>query len=138
MNWRITNSEKYLPNIVKDDVINNNNNIAKGKQEKKYISVITNTKKQHYPCAVPLMTLVLKLPLLKLDKETDILKYIFDVARQNKYEWKWTQDTIKRYFKILMDCVEDYASQWAKREKEDLDILSEWVKSVRSLMQIRI
>jgi len=37
-----------------------------------------------------------------------------------------------------MDSVEDYARQWAKREKEDLDTLSEWVKSVRSLIQIRI
>jgi hypothetical protein len=32
----------------------------------------------------------------------------------------------------------DYAIQWAKRENEDLDTFSEWVKSVRSLMQIRI
>ena len=37
-----------------------------------------------------------------------------------------------------MDSVEDYARQWEKREKEDLYTLSEWVKSVRSLMQIRI
>ena len=37
-----------------------------------------------------------------------------------------------------MDSVEDYARQWAKREKENLVILSEWVKSVRSLIQIRI
>jgi hypothetical protein len=37
-----------------------------------------------------------------------------------------------------MDSVQDYARQWAKREKEDLDILSEWVKSVRSLIQIKI
>ena len=37
-----------------------------------------------------------------------------------------------------MDSVEDYATQWAKREKEDLDALSEWVKSVMSLIQIRI
>jgi hypothetical protein len=44
----------------------------------------------------------------------------------------------KHNFKILMDSVEDYARQWTKREKEDLDILSEWVKSVRSLIQIRI
>ena len=41
-------------------------------------------------------------------------------------------------FKILMDSVEDYARQWEKREKEDLDTLSEWVKSVRSLIQIII
>jgi hypothetical protein len=37
-----------------------------------------------------------------------------------------------------MDSVEDYARQWAKREKKDFDSLSEWVKSVRSLIQIRI
>jgi hypothetical protein len=37
-----------------------------------------------------------------------------------------------------MDSGEDYARQWAKREKEDVDTLSEWVKSVRSLIQIRI
>jgi hypothetical protein len=44
----------------------------------------------------------------------------------------------KHNSKILMDSVEDYARQWGKREKEDLDTLSEWVKSVRSLIQIRI
>ena len=44
----------------------------------------------------------------------------------------------KHNFKILMDSVEDYARQWAKREKEDLDTLSEWVKNVRSLIQIII
>jgi hypothetical protein len=44
----------------------------------------------------------------------------------------------KHNFKILMDSVEDYTRQWSKREKEDLDTHSEWVKSVRSLIQIRI
>jgi hypothetical protein len=44
----------------------------------------------------------------------------------------------KHNIKILMDSVEDYARQWAKREKEDLDTLFEWMKSVRSLIQIRI
>jgi len=44
----------------------------------------------------------------------------------------------KYNFKILMDSVEDYSRQRAKREKENLDILSEWVKSVRSLIQIII
>jgi hypothetical protein len=44
----------------------------------------------------------------------------------------------KHNFKILIDSVEDYARQWSKREKEDLDTHSEWVKSVRSLIQIRI
>jgi hypothetical protein len=38
-----------------------------------------------------------------------------------------------------MDSVEDYARQWARREKEDLDTrLSEWVKNVRPLIQIII
>jgi len=37
-----------------------------------------------------------------------------------------------------MDSVEYYAGQWAKREKEDFDTLSEWVKSVRSFIHIRI
>ena len=32
-----------------------------------------------------------------------------------------------------MDSVEDYARQWTKREKEDLDTLSEWAKSVKLL-----
>jgi len=44
----------------------------------------------------------------------------------------------KHNFKMIMDSVEDYVRQWAKREKEDFDTLSEWMKSVRSLIQIRI
>ena len=44
----------------------------------------------------------------------------------------------KYNFKILIDAVEDYARQWANREKEDVDTLSEWIKAVRSLIQIRI
>ena len=34
--------------------------------------------------------------------------------------------------------VEDYARQWAKREKEDFNTPSKWVKSVRSFIHIRI
>ena len=37
-----------------------------------------------------------------------------------------------------MDSVKDYARQWAKHEKEDFDTSSDWMKSVMSLMQIRI
>jgi len=40
----------------------------------------------------------------------------------------------KHNFKILMDFVEDYARQWPKREKKNLDTLSEWIKSVKSLI----
>jgi hypothetical protein len=51
---------------------------------------------------------------------------------------KQTYDCPGFNFKIFIDSVEDYARQWEKREKEDLDTLSEWVKSVRSLIQIII
>ena len=44
----------------------------------------------------------------------------------------------KQNFKLLMDSVEDYAKNWAKREKVEVDTLSEWVKAVRSLIQIRV
>jgi hypothetical protein len=37
-----------------------------------------------------------------------------------------------------MDSVEEYAKQWTRREKGDLDNLSEWVTSVRFLRQIWI
>ena len=41
-------------------------------------------------------------------------------------------------FKIIMDAVEEYARAWAKREKVELDTLSEWVKSIRSFVNRRI
>jgi hypothetical protein len=37
-----------------------------------------------------------------------------------------------------MDSVDEYARQWAKREQENVDSLSEWETCVRSLIQIRI
>ena len=37
-----------------------------------------------------------------------------------------------------MNFVEDYARKWIKREKEEIDTLSEWAKAIRSLIQIRI
>jgi hypothetical protein len=58
-------------------------------------------------------------------------------AKESKYRESKTINR-KHNIKIIMDSVEDYARQWEKREKEDLYTLSEWVKSVRSLMQIRI
>jgi hypothetical protein len=40
--------------------------------------------------------------------------------------------------KLLEAIYSGFGVEWAKREKEDLDILSGWVKSVMSLIQIRI
>lgn len=37
-----------------------------------------------------------------------------------------------------MNSVEEYAKQWVKHEKEDLDTLSEWIKSVRCMLKSRI
>jgi hypothetical protein len=34
--------------------------------------------------------------------------------------------------------MEDYTRKWIKREKEEVDTLLDWVKAVRSLIQIRI
>jgi hypothetical protein len=37
-----------------------------------------------------------------------------------------------------MDSVEEYARRWAKSEGEELDTLSEWIKSIRKLLKSRI
>jgi hypothetical protein len=39
----------------------------------------------------------------------------------------------RKNFAYIMNAVEDYAKWWAKREKEELDTLSEWVKSMRDI-----
>jgi hypothetical protein len=44
----------------------------------------------------------------------------------------------KHNFEIPMDSVVDYARHWEKREKENIDTLSEWMKSMRLLIQIMI
>jgi hypothetical protein len=37
-----------------------------------------------------------------------------------------------------MDSVEEYARRWAKSEGEELDTLSEWIKSIRKLLKCGI
>ena len=47
----------------------------------------------------------------------------------------------KRNFKIIMDAVEDYARRWIQREVDqdpELESLSDWVRTIRSLVQGRI
>jgi len=41
-------------------------------------------------------------------------------------------------FKLLMDSVEDYATKWVKQEEVELDTLSDWMTSIRSLIRKRI
>ena len=55
------------------------------------------------------------------------LKY----REQNKINWN-------QNFKIIMDSVEDYAHKWAKAEDEPVECLSEWIKSIRSVLIGRI
>jgi hypothetical protein len=45
------------------------------------------------------------------------------------------------FFKIIIDAVEDYARRWIKREVDqdpELEFLSDWVRTIRSLVQGRI
>jgi hypothetical protein len=48
---------------------------------------------------------------------------------------------LKHNFKIIMDAVEDYARRWIKGEVDqdpELECLSYWVRTIRSLVQGRI
>jgi hypothetical protein len=47
--------------------------------------------------------------------------------------FSWRQN-----FVSIMNSVEDYGKRWVKREKEELDTLSEWVKSIRGMLKSRI
>jgi hypothetical protein len=41
-------------------------------------------------------------------------------------------------FRSVTDCVEEYARRWTKSVGEELDTLSEWIKSIRKLLKPRI
>ena len=43
--------------------------------------------------------------------------------------------TWKYNFKLVMDAIEDYARTWAKQEDVEIDTLSEWLKSIRTLVK---
>ena len=47
------------------------------------------------------------------------------------YSWK-------KNFKLIMDAVETHARKWVKREHAESSSLSEWIKSIRSLVKRRI
>ena len=46
--------------------------------------------------------------------------------------------TWKQNSKLILDSVEEYARRWAKKEDVEVDTLSEWVKSVISLLNRRV
>jgi hypothetical protein len=47
--------------------------------------------------------------------------------------YSWAQN-----FKIIMDAVEEHARKWVRRESAEPDSLSEWVKSIRTLVKNKI
>ena len=47
--------------------------------------------------------------------------------------FKWQHN-----FMTIMNSVEEYARRWTKYEGEELDTLSEWIKSIRKLLKSRI
>ena len=54
-------------------------------------------------------------------------------------KYREPQAFTRRYdFKITMESVEAFAGDWAKQEEVEIDTLSEWVKSVRRILQRRI
>jgi len=66
---------------------------------------------------------------------TENLRKIF--AKGPKYREPQSINWIHN-FKLLMDSMEDNAEKWIKREKEEVDTVTKWVKAIRSLIQIRI
>ena len=65
----------------------------------------------------------------------DKLKELFSKGpkyRESK-SFSWRQN-----FKIIMDAVEAHAKKWVRRESAEPDALSEWVKSIRSLVKRKI
>jgi len=59
------------------------------------------------------------------------------LSRGPKYRepksFSWRQN-----FKIIMDAVEAHARKWVKKEDAEHDALSEWIKSIRSLVKNKI
>jgi hypothetical protein len=53
--------------------------------------------------------------------------------RTEPYSINWIYN-----FEIQIDSDQNYARQWAEFEREDIYTISEWVKAVRSLTQIKL
>ena len=71
------------------------------------------------------------LNMIKNDKLRELIKYGPKFREQNKINWNLN-------FKLIMDAVEDYARKWAKIEREPIECLSEWIKSIRNIVIARI
>ena len=63
------------------------------------------------------------------------LRYI--LSKGSKYR-EPRSFTLKQNSKLLFNSLEEYARRWAKKEEVKIDTLSEWVKSVMSLVNRRV
>ena len=71
------------------------------------------------------------LGIVKNNKPREVL------LKDPKY-WEPRSFTWKQNSQLIMDSVEEYTRQWAKREEVEAETLSEWVKAIMSLVNRRI
>ena len=71
------------------------------------------------------------LNIARISKLRDILSKGLKYREHRSFSWKQNS-------KLILDSVEDYARRWAKKEDQEVDTLSEWVKSVISLVNRRV
>ena len=71
------------------------------------------------------------LNIVRISKLRDILFKAPKYRQPRSFTWKQNS-------KLILDSVEEYARRWAKKEDVQVDTLSEWVKSVMSLVNRRV
>ena len=69
--------------------------------------------------------------IVRISKHRDILSKGPKYREPRSFTWKQNS-------KLILDSVEEYAQHWAKKEDVEVDTLSEWVKSVMSLVNRRV
>ena len=69
--------------------------------------------------------------IVRISKLGDILSKGPKYREPRSFTWKQNS-------KLILDSVEEYARLWAKNEDVEIDTLSEWVKSVMSLVNRRV
>ena len=67
------------------------------------------------------------LNIVRISKPRDILSKGPKYRESRSFTWKHNSN-------LILDSVEEYARRWAKKEDVEVDTLSEWVKSVMSLV----
>ena len=71
------------------------------------------------------------LNIVRISKLRDIFSKGPKYREPKSFTWKQNS-------KLILDSVEEFARRWAKKEDVEIDTLSEWVKSVMSLVNRRV